>query len=204
MELSQTFTRSAITLAAVLVVSAALVGQQGQAPAAATPARPSPSPSGLGRAPSPAELRAWGLSVGPTGAELPAGSGTVAQGAVVFTQRRCAECHGPTGKEGPAPILVGEEYKVSMNIFPIAYWPFAPTVFDYIRRAMPYDRPGRLTPDEVYAVLAFLLNRNGIVPETAVLDAKTLPQVQMPHRSQYTVPPAWTPDTRRGFSNITQ
>ena len=161
----------------------------------------SPSPSGLGRAPTQAELRAWDLSVGPDGAELPPGSGTAAQGAVVFTQRGCSACHGPTGIEGPGPELVGGKVSLSTNYFPIKYWPFAPPIWDYIKRAMPYDKPGQLTNDEVYALMAFLLYKNDISKESEVMDAKTLSKVQMPHRSDYKGPsPAnWTPDTPRGF-----
>ena len=161
----------------------------------------SPAPLGLGRAPTPAELRAWDLSIGPDGAELPAGSGTVAQGSLVFTQRGCAACHGPTGVEGPGPELVGGKADLSTNYFPIRYWPFAPPIWDYIKRAMPYDKPGQLTNDEVYALTAFLLYKNDISKEGEVMDAKTLPKVQMPHRADYKGPsPAnWTPDTPRGF-----
>jgi cytochrome c len=161
----------------------------------------SPSPSGLGRAPTAAELRTWDLSVGPEGRELPPGSGDAARGAVVFMQRGCASCHGPTGVEGPAPVLVGGKATLSTNYFPVRYWPFAPPIWDYINRAMPYDRPGHLTHDEVYALVAFLLFKNGIIGEGDVMDAKTLATVQMPHRADYKGPsPAtWTPETRRGF-----
>lgn len=184
------------TGAIALVVAFGLVG-----PALRDAAAQSPSPSGLGRAPTQAELRAWDLSVGPEGAELPPGSGTAAQGAVVFTQRGCAACHGPTGVEGPGPALVGGKVTLSTNYFPIRYWPFAPPIWDYIKRAMPYDRPGQLTNDEVYALMAYLLYKNDISKESEVMDAKTLPKVQMPHRSDYKGPsPAnWTPDTPRGF-----
>jgi cytochrome c len=145
-------------------------------------------------------LRAWDLSIGPDGAELPAGSGTVAQGEVVFTQRGCAGCHGPTATEGPGPVLVGAKPTMSTNYFPIEYWPFAPSIWDYINRAMPYDKPGILTANEVYAVLAFLLNRNGIFHNGDVLDASALRQIRMPHRDDYKGPIPWTPNTRRGFT----
>jgi S-disulfanyl-L-cysteine oxidoreductase SoxD len=163
----------------------------------------SPVPSGLGRAPTAAELRAWDLSVGPEGAELPPGSGSATQGALVFTQRGCAACHGPTGVEGPGPELIGGKATLATNYFPIRFWPFAPPVWDYIKRAMPYDRPGQLTNDEVYALTAFLLYKNEITKEGDIMDAKTLPKVQMPHRADYKGPsPAnWTPDTPRGFKS---
>ncbi len=162
-------------------------------------AQPPGSASGLGRAPSDAELRAWDIAIGPAGEELPEGSGSVGQGAGVFVNRGCTKCHGPTGVEGPAVVLVGGEVTPSTNYFPLAHWPFAPTIFSYIRRAMPYDQPGHLTSDEVYALTAFLLNRNDIIPPDAVMNADTLPQVTMPHRADYTVPEPWKPGTPRGF-----
>jgi S-disulfanyl-L-cysteine oxidoreductase SoxD len=155
--------------------------------------RPSSAP------PSRAELQAWDLAIAPDGAELPPGSGSATQGALVFTQRGCSDCHGPTGKEGPGPVLVGAKITPSMAYFPVEYWPFAPSIWDYIRRAMPYNRPGRLTPDETYALTALLLFRNNIIQEDDVMDAKSLPKVHMPHRAEYTVPAPWTPGTPRGF-----
>ena len=189
--LSPTCTRvDAAALAAAVMLLAVVVAAQPQ----------SPSPSGLGRAPTPAELRAWDLSIAPDGAELPPGSGNPAQGEVVFMQRGCASCHGPTGTEGPAPALVGAKPTMSTNYFPIEYWPFAPSIWDYINRAMPYDRPGNLTANEVYAVMAFLLNRNGIIRVGDVMDASSLRNVRMPHREDYKGPSPWTPDTRRGLA----
>lgn len=186
--------------AVVLMVGVTAVGQQGAGAQSQSPA--SPSPSGLGRAPTQAELRAWDLSIGPDGAELPPGSGTVAQGALVYTQRGCAACHGPTGVEGPGPELIGGKVTLSTNYFPIRYWPFAPSIWDYIKRAMAYDRPGQLTNDEVYALVAFLLYKNDIIKESDVMNAMTLPKVQMPHRADYKgpSPTTWTPNTRRGFT----
>src|SRR5262245_56825211 len=119
--------RNTFTLVGVLVAwlgAIAVVVAQQPAP------RPSPSPSGLGRPPTANELRAWDISVGPEGAELPAGSGNATQGALVFTQRGCSDCHGPTGKEGPALVLVGGTPNLSTNYFPPAYWPFAPTLWE--------------------------------------------------------------------------
>ena len=182
------YTRSAVLLTGVLTSGVVMFGHaQGV------------SPSGLGRPPSATELRDWDLSVGPDGTELPEGTGTAKQGVLVFTRRGCATCHGPTGREGPAHALVGGAVTRSSNYFPILYWPFAPSVWDYIRRAMPYDRPGHLTPDEVYALTAFLLHQNGIIGEDDVMDRDSLPKVQMPHRNDYTVPEVWTPDHPRGF-----
>lgn len=186
---SPTCTASVLALGATLWFGAVGVAQQS----------PSQSPSGLGRAPTRTELQAWDISIAPDGAELPAGSGNATVGALVFTQRGCAACHGPTAKEGPAPVLVGRKALPSDNYFPIAYFPFAPMIWDYIRRAMPYDRPGTLTADESYALTAFLLYRNGIIQENEVMDAKSLPKVQMPHRSEYREPAPWKPGTPRGF-----
>lgn len=191
---SPTCTRSIVAFAvAVWLGAVVLAQQQGQQQG---------SPSGLGRAPSKVELQAWDIAIGPDGAELPSGSGNATQGALVFTQRGCSDCHGPTGKEGPALVLVGGTLTPSTNYFPITYWPFAPTIFDFIRRAMPYNRPGRLTADETYALTAFLLHRNDIIQEDDVMDAKSLPKVQMPHRGEYRVPEPWTPGTPRPFKIV--
>jgi S-disulfanyl-L-cysteine oxidoreductase SoxD len=161
-------------------------------------------PSGLGRPLSARELSAWDISIGPDGAELPPGSGNATQGALAFTQRACSTCHGPTGKEGPAPVLVGGKGGFEESYYPIVTWPFATMIWDFIHRAMPYDRPGRLSPDESYALTAFLLYRNGIIQEDDVMDAKSLPKVLMPHRSEYKVPDPWTPGTPRGLQNKIQ
>ena len=155
------------------------------------------SGSGLGRPPTAAELR--DVLVGPDGADLPDGRGTAVEGALVFARRGCTTCHGPTGTEGPSVALVGGQVTSFTNYWPISHWPFAPSIWDYIRRVMPYDRPGILTVDEAYAVTAFLLYRNGIIGEDDVMDAESLPLVEMPHRDDYEVPEPWTPDTRRGF-----
>ena len=155
------------------------------------------SPSGLGRAPTAAELA--DRIIGPDGADLPEGSGNAAEGALVFTRRGCSTCHGPTGEEGPSIALVGGDVTTRTNYWPIRHWPFAPGIWDYVRRVMPYDRPGILTDDEAYAVTAYLLYRNDIISEEAVMDAETLPQVRMPRRDDYVMPGTWTPETRRGF-----
>ena len=185
---SSTFTASAFALTAAMVAGAGALAQEAV------------SPHGLGRPPTAAELRD-GL-VGPDGADLPDGRGTVAEGEVVFTRRGCTTCHGPTGTEGPSVVLVGGEVSTFTNYWPISHWPFAPSIWDYIRRVMPYDRPGILTVDETYAVTAFLLYRNGIIGEDDVMDTRTLPMVQMPHRDDYKMPAPWTPDTRRGFEIV--
>lgn len=146
--------------------------------------------SDIGRDATAEEIRAWDIDVMPDGTGLPPGSGTVAQGAVVYAQR-CASCHGDRGQVGELPpsgeVLVGREPWFELgNPTPVGprtvgnYWPYATTLFDYIRRAMPPEAPGSLGDGEVYSVAAWLLNENGIIAEDAVMDAQTLPAVRMP------------------------
>ncbi|MEP6492432.1 MAG: cytochrome c [bacterium] len=156
----------------------------------------------LGHAATPATLAALDVDVGPSGAGLPAGSGTPEQGATVFAAT-CASCHGDKGEGRPPlyPQLIGgpkgsfdfsSDFKIPRTIG--NYWPYATTVFDYVRRAMPLTAPGSLTADQTYAVTAFLLNREGIVPDGTTLDAKSLPAVHMPAKSHF------VPDDRRASS----
>ena len=177
---------------------AALFAASG-APAAA---QESHSPSGLGRPLTAAEER--DRIIGPDGADLPPGSGNAAEGALVFERRGCSICHGPTGEEGPSISLVGGDVTTRTNYWPIRHWPFAPSIWDYIRRVMPYDRPGILSDDETYAVTAYLLYRNEIISEEAVMDAESLPRIRMPSRDDYVTPGTWTPETRRGFPSLTE
>jgi mono/diheme cytochrome c family protein len=159
---------------------------------------------GVGRAPTPEELRAWDISVGPTGVELPPGRGTAKEGAQVYRAKGCAGCHGATGIEGRAPILKSKDGPAGSDvdiwkrerILPLRA-PFATTVWDYINRAMPLNREGTLTADEVYALTAFLLNINGVIPEGEVLDAQSLPKVKMPIGNRYAPLPEWKPRTPR-------
>lgn len=136
---------------------------------------------GLGREPTAEEIRRWDIDVRPDGQGLPPGRGSVAHGAEVYATM-CAICHGASGEGGPYDRLVGREPLTSPS--PVKtignYWPYAAPLWDYVRRAMPFDRPGSLAPDDVYAVVAWLLYMNEIVPEDAVLDRETLPQVRMP------------------------
>ena len=151
---------------------------------------------GLGRTATDEEIRAWNIDVSPTGEGLPRGQGTVKQGAQVFATK-CAMCHGPTGKEGPKDRLVGGQGTLTTGK-PIktigSYWPYATTLYDFINRAMPFNAPGSLNSDEVYSVIAWLLFQNGIVQEDAVIDARTLPLVQMPNRNGFVQDPR--PDVR--------
>ena len=155
---------------------------------------------GVGRTPSAEEIRALDISIGPTGAELPPGRGTAKDGAQIYAQK-CAGCHGKTGTEGRAPVLKGKaEPNVDTwargRILPIRS-PVATTVWDYINRAMPLNREGTLTADEVYALTAFLLNINDVIPEDQILDAQSLPKVKMPIGDEFASLPEWKPKTRR-------
>ena len=147
---------------------------------------PSKGPN-LGRAAGAQEIAAWDISIPPSGAGLPAGSGSVKQGAAVYAAK-CQSCHGEKGAGKPADPLVGGIGTLASPT-PIrtvgSYWPYATTLFDYVRRAMPTQNPMSLSDDEVYAVSAYILNLNGIVPESAVMNAKTLPQVKMPNRDGF-------------------
>jgi S-disulfanyl-L-cysteine oxidoreductase SoxD len=141
----------------------------------------------LGATPSAAMLAAMDISIPPSGAGLPAGSGSVAQGQKVY-ETKCQSCHGPKGAGKPADPLVGGIGSLASGK-PMrtvgSYWPYATTLFDYVRRAMPTNAPMTLSNDEVYAASAYVLFLNGIVPESAVMTAQTLPQVKMPNRDGF-------------------
>jgi cytochrome c len=144
--------------------------------------------SNVGRTPTEVEIRAWNISIGPSGKELPPGSGTAKDGSKLFASK-CSPCHGPSAEGSQlAPRLVGGEGTIS-TLQPVrtigSYWPFATTVWDYINRAMPRNQEGSLRPDEVYSLTAFILYRNGIIQESDVIDQKTLPKVQMPNRNGF-------------------
>ena len=141
----------------------------------------------LGLEVKPEEIAAWDITVPPDGSGLPPGSGTAAEGGAVYSAK-CAGCHGAKGMGGPADPLVGGigtlAYKKPLKTVG-SYWPYAATLFDYIRRAMPYNAPRSLSNDEVYAVSAYLLFLNGIIDAEVRMDAKTLPQVKMPNRDGF-------------------
>jgi cytochrome c len=143
----------------------------------------------LGRQVAPADIAAWDISIAPDGAGLPPGSGTPAQGAVVYAQK-CQSCHGEKGAGKPNDQLVGGQgtFTSAKPVRTIgSYWPYATTVFDYVRRAMPYTESKSLTDEEVYAVTAYLLHLNGIVGPEDAMNAQTLPQVKMPNRDNFIV-----------------
>jgi S-disulfanyl-L-cysteine oxidoreductase SoxD len=149
----------------------------------------SPAFSGpdLGRELKPEEIATWDITIPPDGSGLPPGGGTASEGGAVYLAK-CAGCHGVKGVEGPADPLVGGIDTLASKK-PVktvgSYWPYATTLFDYIRRAMPYNAPRSLSNNEVYALSAYLLFLNGIIDPEARMDAKTLPRVKMPNRDGF-------------------
>jgi len=153
----------------------------------------------VGRAPSEEETRALGIMVAPDGKGLPAGSGTAVEGKGIFAAR-CASCHGAKGEGGDGPALVGGKGTLATPAPKRtvgSYWPYATTVWDYVNRAMPFNQPGTLSPDEVYSVSAYLLFLNEIVGEKDVLNARSLPLIKMPNRDGFVSDPRPDIPTRR-------
>ena len=146
---------------------------------------------GVGRPPTADEVRNLGGAIAPDGGGLPEGSGTVAAGRDVFAAQ-CARCHGPRAQGDVGPVLVGGQGTLA-TARPLktvgSFWPYATTLWDYINRAMPFDKPGLLKPSEVYAVAAYILNLNGIIGNADVMDGKSLPKVQMPNRDGFVADP---------------
>ena len=146
---------------------------------------------GLGSPATAADIEGWGAIVGPAGAELPRGGATAAEGRSVY-ERRCAACHGPTGTEGPDDRLAGGRGSLATDGARKtvgSYWPAATTLWDYVYRAMPFNQPGSLTADEVYAAVAYVLFLNDLVGEDDRIDAATLPRVEMPNRDGFVPDP---------------
>ena len=143
----------------------------------------------LGVPVSPADIAAWDISIGPSGAGLPQGSGTANAGAGVYNTK-CIACHGEKGTGKPSDQLAGGKGTLR-DAAPVrtvgSYWPYATTLFDYIRRAMPWPQPQSLTPDEIYSVTAYILFLNGVIGETDVMNAATLPKVAMPNHDNFDV-----------------
>ena len=167
---------------------------------------PSAKPAGhfaIGRVPTPREIAAWNIDIMPDGEGLPSGSGSAAEGRELYLAR-CKNCHGLEGRGGPFDPLAG---RIPGDAFPFAqdplakhtignYWPWATTIFDYTRRAMPMDRPGSLKDDEVYALTAYILFLNDLVDADARIDRETLPAIVMPARDRF------IRDDRRGGPEI--
>lgn len=164
-----------------------------------------PEAFGFGHAVSETEIDAWNIDIMPDGTGLPEGNGKVEEGRLVYAQK-CILCHGATGTEGPFDRLVGREPREG---FPFGreyrylsmrtignYWPYATTLFDYVRRAMPQNEPGSLSDHEVYAITAYLLHLNEIIPLDAEMNRLTLPAVKMPARDRFVY------DNRQGGNEI--
>jgi len=155
---------------------------------------------GVGRKPTAEELRVWDIAISPAGTELPQGHGTAKEGATLYTQKGCAGCHGRIGSGAPAPTLVKSD-GTTKNPYPCLspcvndnnvmalHSPYATVMWDYINRGMPLGKEGSLKPDEVYALTAYLLFKNGVIKEDEVMDAKSLPKVVMPNKDGYSLPP---------------
>jgi cytochrome c len=171
---------TALVLAAVLVLTGALLLTGAQAVAQSPKYK-------VGRAPTPEEIAAWDISIPPDGTGLPTGQGTAEEGAKVY-QARCQECHGAEAKGGDETALVGGHDTLA-TAKPLktatGYWPYATTLFDYTRRAMPFKSPGMLSDNQIYAVVAYLLALDGIIAKDAVMSAETLPKVRMPNRDGF-------------------
>jgi cytochrome c len=190
-----------IGLAAVLAAACAK-GGGGEA-------NDAPARYGVGRAATAQEVAAWDVDVDTSGHGLPPGRGTAAEGAAVYAAQ-CASCHGAKGEgQGTFPKLVqpaaldsatrdsfpfDRDFKIPKTVG--NYWPYATTLYDYVHRAMPYAAPGSLSPDETYAVVAYLLAANHVIADSAVMDARTLPRVVMPARRHF------VPDDRKGGSEF--
>jgi mono/diheme cytochrome c family protein len=152
---------------------------------------------GVGRPPTPEEIRELGSAIAPDGTGLPEGAGTVAAGRELFAAQ-CARCHGPTAEGDVGARLVGGQgtLRTPRPLKTVgSFWPYATTLWDYVNRAMPFDRPGLLEPPEVYAAVAYVLNLNGIIEEDRVMNATSLPKVKMPNRDGFVADPR--PDVRK-------
>ena len=163
-----------------------------------------PERFGFGHEATPAEIAAFDIDILPDGTGLPEGSGSASEGAAIYAVK-CAVCHGATGVEGPNDRLVarpdeGFPSGTDANSFTGRtignYWPYAPTVFDYVRRSMPQTQPGSLTNDEVYALTAWLLWRNKLIEEDTELTAASLSEIEMPARDQF------HPDDRLDYTEV--
>lgn len=186
--------RSVLLAAAMLAAIGLNVMAQSKAAAPAAP-----KSYGLGRAATADEIKKIDIDVMPDGRGLPAGRGSVAEGAPIYAAK-CQSCHGANGGGGSAERLVGRESGPNFNFATDAklvktvgnYWPYATTLFDYTNRAMPFMQPGTLSANETYALVAYILALNKIVPEDAVMDQTTLAKVVMPARDRFVI------DNRKG------
>ena len=180
--------RSRAVLVPVVLVVFGLSTAFAQGPSTSLGANPSAAPgTHLGKPIAESDVAAWDISILPDGTGLPPGGGTPEQGSTVFAAK-CAVCHGENGKGGTAAALVGGEPLTSgiETAKTVAnFWPYATTIFDFTRRAMPWPRPRTLTSDEVYALTAFILAQNKIIGANEAMNAQTLPKVRMPNRDGF-------------------
>ena len=203
-------TRVLVGAVSLLAISACRRPDAATSVGAAPSSSPPPAPAaathfGFGRPATEAEIRAWDVDVRPDGAGLPPGHGSVDEGAALYVQQ-CQVCHGVKGRGGEFDALVGREPREGFPFGKAArlrelrtignYWPYATTLFDYVRRAMPATAPGSLTADETYALVAWLLAKNEIIAESEMMNRETLPRVRMPARSRF------VPDNRRGGAEV--
>ena len=146
---------------------------------------------GVGSAPTAEEIHQWSISIGPDGKGLPPGRGTAAEAKELYANR-CAKCHGDKGQGRDSVPIAGGQGTLR-NPKPLrtvgSFWPYATTIWDYVNRAMPFDRPGTLTADQVYSLTAYVLYLNGLAGENDVIDARTLPKIQMPNRNGFVADP---------------
>jgi cytochrome c len=142
----------------------------------------------LGKPIDPKDIAPWDISIMPDGTGLPAGSGTPAQGAPIFAQK-CAMCHGEKGGGGIAAAVTAGPPRATLDGGKTIanFWPYSTTIFDFIRRAMPYNKPHSLKDQEVYALTAYLLSLNRLIGENDVMNAETLPKVKMPNRDNFII-----------------
>ena len=164
---------------------------------------------GVGRAPTADEVRSWDISIRPDGQELPAGHGTAKEGAPLYVSKGCAGCHGRSGSGSMAPTLIKSDGTTKSSVPCLApcvndgnvmalHSPYATVMWDYVNRGMPLGKEGSLKPDEVYALTAYLLFRNGVIREDEIMDAQSLPKVAMPNRQGFALPAqAWKHGTSR-------
>ena len=153
--------------------------------------------NGLGAAPNlgqpitEADIKPWDITILPDGTNLPPGSGTAAIGEKVFVDKGCNQCHGDGAKGGKNPALISDEklegHGIEANKTIKNFWAYSTTLYDYIRRAMPWPSPRTLSNDEVYALVAYILAGNGLIPKDQAMDAKTLPQVKMPNHDNFII-----------------
>jgi len=171
----------ALPLAALMIAGAALAADDNKNGLGARP--------NLGKPISNEDIKAWNITVLPDGSNLPPGSGTAAVGARVYVEKGCNQCHGEGAKGGSNPALITDQKMTPGDIFANKtiknFWAYSTTLFDYIRRAMPWPNPRTLSDDEVYALVAYILAGNKLIDENAAMDAKTLPQVKMPNRDNF-------------------